>query len=148
MFPVVCMLFTTPLNWNSKGEAARKTRTKHCHVLIIFYSKFPNYQTHDIFKSPGTVALDVPEGRRHLTTKTMAALNYSYAHYGGVADWFMKADDDVYVIWENLMWFLRRFNPAEQLYIGATYPTHLPKGYNSGEPVISSASQQCPICYE
>lgn len=37
-----------------------------------------------------TVGLEVPEGRNHLTGKTMAAFRYIYENHFNDADWFMK----------------------------------------------------------
>jgi len=34
------------------------------------------------------------------------------------ADWFLKAEDDTYVIMENLGYFLSKLNPSEPHYIG------------------------------
>ena len=48
-----------------------------------------------------TVGLNISEGREHLTGKTMQAFRYVYENYFDKADWFMKADDDTYVIWKT-----------------------------------------------
>ena len=147
------MLFTKSSNWESKGKAILQTWTRHCHRRVIFYSKFSNYETHDIFQTPDTVALDVREGRDHLTAKTFAALNYSYARFGDVADWFFKADDDVYVFWENLVWFLRQFNSSKPYYLGATYKYDWPNEFNSGgagylisKPTVPDLLRVSPKC--
>jgi len=53
------------------------------------------------------VGLNVTEGHDNLWGKTRAAFQYVYTHYRDDADWFLKTDDDTYVIMENLRLLLR-----------------------------------------
>ena len=126
------MIFTMPQNWDSKARSVRETWARKCHIQVFFYSKFPNHTSHEIYQHPNTVALDVGEGRRLLTPKTFAAFEYSHKKYGSIADWYLKADDDVYVVWENLMKFLWGYDPRRPLYLGHKFVFNLRKGFNSG----------------
>ena len=60
----------------------------------------------------------MPEGRDHLTQKTFAALSHLYRHELADYDWFLKADDDVYVIVENLRLMLSHLSPDLPVYLG------------------------------
>jgi len=91
---VVCMIFTTPGSWNTKARAVLHTWARRCDIPLFFYSLCAASPGHPILNANYTVPLDVPEGRDHLTAKTMAALRYSLKTYGDVADWFLKCDDD------------------------------------------------------
>ena len=91
---VVCMIMTTPGNWKTKARAVLNTWAKRCHIPLFFYSRAAAPSGHAIINALHTVPLDVPEGRGHLTGKTMAALQYSLKTYGDIADWFLKCDDD------------------------------------------------------
>ena len=72
-------------------------------------------------------------GRDHLTAKTMKAFDHVYKHHFEHADWFMKADDDTYVIVENLRYFLSEQNASEPVYFGHHFTYHVPpQGYFSG----------------
>ena len=63
-------------------------------------------------------ALDIPDKRQTLTDKTVFIHQYLYTHYLSQFDWFLKADDDTYVIMENLRFLLSHFDPAVPGYIG------------------------------
>ena len=55
----------------------------------------------------------------------------AYAH--GQADWFIKADDDTYVVWENLQTFLARHKSSQVHSFGRLFKENQPgKSYYSG----------------
>ena len=89
-------------------------------------------------------ALDVPEGRDHLTAKTMKAFQVAYKTYKDKVDWYVKADDDTYFIMENLHYLLSHYDPSKPVYLGHTSQDFLKNGYNSGGAgyVLSKAATQ------
>ena len=78
------------------------------------------------------VALDVPEGRDNLWNKTSKAFKYIYRNHFNDADWFMKTDDDTYVIVENLRYFLSDKNSSAAIYYGHHFRRYTDAGYMSG----------------
>ena len=55
-----------------------------------------------------------------------------YDHHFEDADWFMKADDDTYVIMENLRYFLSQQNYTQPVFFGHRFKPFLKQGYTSG----------------
>ncbi|VDM72135.1 unnamed protein product, partial [Strongylus vulgaris] len=74
-----------------------------------FLNSFTPY--HTIFSS-------LPESYFKLFWKTRLALYYVYTNISAHYDWYYKADDDTYVIVENLRAYLATFNSNEPHYIG------------------------------
>ncbi|CAH1801155.1 unnamed protein product [Owenia fusiformis] len=128
---IFCWMLTTPENLNTKAKAVRDTWSTRCDGRLFVTSDF----TDDQFPVLG---LGVPEGRDYLSAKSFTTFKYAYANYLNTFDWFLKADDDTYVIMENLRHFLMSYKPSEALYFGQYIPTNgvngLPckQGYSSG----------------
>ncbi|XP_060069293.1 glycoprotein-N-acetylgalactosamine 3-beta-galactosyltransferase 1-B-like [Ylistrum balloti] len=121
---VLCWVMTSPQNLHVKTIHIKHTWAKRCNVVLYISS------TTD--KSFPTVGLNVSEGRQHLTEKTMQAFKYIYDNHYNDADWFMKADDDTYVILENLRYFLTSQSPKDPVYFGHHFGRYLKQGYLSG----------------
>ncbi len=81
----------------------------------------------------GSIALEnVKEGRDYLWAKTREAFKYVYKHHFDEADWFMKADDDTFVIVENLRFMLKEYDPSSPIYFGCRFRPRVKQGFMSG----------------
>ena len=122
---ILCWVMTAPQNVDTKAQHVKNTWGKRCNILLFISSV-----TNDSFP---TIGINSVEGYRHLTAKTMFAFRYIYEHYFDKADWFMKADDDTYVIVENLRYFLSGENPDDPVYFGRHFVNFMVnQGYTSG----------------
>jgi hypothetical protein len=75
-----------------------------------------------VIATPSNISTNLPvatfpniteESRKILTNKTMNAFTYIYNHDFGEYEWFFKADDDTYVIMDNLRHHLKGYNPEK-----------------------------------
>ena len=119
---ILCWIPTSPTNLAARAKSVKDTWGKRCDMLLFFSSKADS--------SFPAIGLNVGEGRKRLFNKTRASLRYIYQHHINDADWFLKADDDTYVIMENLRYFLSKLNPSNPHYIGRMFTTY--GGYNTG----------------
>ena len=115
---------TSPLTLHKKAIHVRETWGRRCNVILFISDKED--------KDFPAVGVDVKPGRSHLTAKTMQAFDYIYRHHLDDADWFMKADDDTYVIVENLRYMLSAHDPKQPMYFGHHFDVIVPQGYMSG----------------
>ncbi|CAG0898585.1 unnamed protein product [Darwinula stevensoni] len=107
---VLCLVLTQPENHEKKAKHVKATWGKRCNVLLFMSSQED--------PSLPTVALKVKEDRDELWNKTREAFRYVYQHHRNDADWFLKADDDTYVIVENLRHMLLHRDPLEPVVFG------------------------------
>ncbi|MBN3298024.1 C1GLT galactosyltransferase, partial [Amia calva] len=115
---------TAPQNLEKKTAHVRATWSKRCNTVLFMSSvvdaDFP------------TVGLNVSEGRDQLYWKTIRAFQYVYKHHLDEADWFMKADDDTYVVVENLRHLLSQYSSEQPIYFGRRFKPFMKQGYMSG----------------
>jgi glycoprotein-N-acetylgalactosamine 3-beta-galactosyltransferase len=123
---ILCWVMTTPANHMTKAIHIQATWGRRCNVLLFVTENDENDGTIP------TLVVEVLTGREHLTAKTMSAFKYVYQHHFNDADWFLKADDDTYVILENLRYFLSSQNTREPVYFGQHFAMFLKQGYFSG----------------
>lgn len=120
---VLCWIMTGPKNMETRTKHIKATWAKHCSKVLYMSSVKTDFPT---------VELEVKEGRENLNWKTIRAFQYIYQHHLNEANWFLKADDDTFVMVENLRYTLSRYDPEKPLYLGRRFAPFIGQGYMSG----------------
>ncbi|CRK99850.1 CLUMA_CG013153, isoform A [Clunio marinus] len=128
---ILCMVMTHPANHRTKAIHVKNTWGKYCNKLI-FMSTIRDVDLE-------SVALPVRDGREFLWNKTKNAFKYVFDNHYNDADWFIKADDDTYMIPENIRFMLYQYRATTSLYFGHRF-CHWknPSGYIQGGAYILS----------
>lgn len=121
---VLCWVMTSPENHKTRAIHVQATWGKRCDKLL-----FVSEQTDT---SLPVLKVSVDHGREHLTAKTMTAFDHIFEDHFDEADWFLKADDDTYVVVENLKYFLSSQNSSNAVFFGHHFKTIVKQGYFSG----------------
>uniref|UniRef100_A0A8C5LMZ8 N-acetylgalactosaminide beta-1,3-galactosyltransferase n=1 Tax=Leptobrachium leishanense TaxID=445787 RepID=A0A8C5LMZ8_9ANUR len=121
---VLCWIMTAPDNLDTKTIHVKYTWTQHCNIAL-----FMNFVTNESFP---TIGLGTKQRRDPIYWKTIRAFQYIHKHYYEKADWFFKADDDTYVVVENLRWMLSNYTPDQPVYFSRRFKPFVKQGYMSG----------------
>uniref|UniRef100_A0A8C5LEE6 Glycoprotein-N-acetylgalactosamine 3-beta-galactosyltransferase 1 n=1 Tax=Jaculus jaculus TaxID=51337 RepID=A0A8C5LEE6_JACJA len=119
---ILCWVMTGPQNLEKKAKHVKATWL--CDK-VLFMSSGEN-------RNFPAVGLKTKEGRDQLYWKTIRAFQYVHDHYLEDADWFMKADDDIYIILDNLRWLLSKYDPEQPIDLGRRFKPFVKQGYMSG----------------
>ncbi|XP_061871314.1 glycoprotein-N-acetylgalactosamine 3-beta-galactosyltransferase 1-A-like [Colius striatus] len=127
---VLCWVMTGPRTLDSQARHVVATWARHCNVALVMSSE-PSSGGVPLGGLP-VVALPVPDGRQQLYWRTIRAFQYIQQHHWADADWFLKADDDTFVVVANLRWLLATHPPHRPLYVGKRFRPFVAQGYMSG----------------
>ncbi|XP_029301385.1 chondroitin sulfate synthase 3 [Cottoperca gobio] len=103
----------------SRAVAAYKTWVSSIPGKVEFFSSAGSGSIHLPVPVP-VVSLAGVDDSYPPQKKSFMMLKYIHDHYLDKYEWFMRADDDVYIRGEKLEQFLRSLNSSKPLYLGQT----------------------------
>lgn len=131
---IFCWVMTTPKYHDTRVPAVNQTWLSRCDHGQFFTSA----KMSDENVPYTTVFSGFSDDYGDLFWKTAYALYYSYRTISHDFDWYLKADDDTYLVLDNLRTYLSTLNHSEPLFIGFRFKPYLKHGYNSGGAYLLS----------
>ncbi|WAR17156.1 C1GLT-like protein, partial [Mya arenaria] len=130
---VLCLILTTKQNLLTRARVVNATWAKRCS-MYFFVISFQNNRTASSQNNiTDIIATPFKETREMLVYKVQYALMYVYNNFIDQFDWVLKADDDTYIIMENLRYLLSQYSSSEPGYLGYHFNMYLQNsGYMSG----------------
>ncbi|XP_023662582.1 chondroitin sulfate synthase 3 [Paramormyrops kingsleyae] len=104
---------------DSRAVAAHRTWTRTIPGKVEFFSS-ERSDTVPLPVSLPVVSLPGVDDSYPPQKKSFMMLKYMHDHYLDKYEWFMRADDDVYIRGDKLESFLRSLNSTKPLYLGQT----------------------------
>jgi len=111
---LLCVILTSPYNYKKKAVHVEATWGKKCNDLVFLSdaSDVEKPDNLDIIELLGVT------GRDKLWDKIKLGMLAVTERYNGTFDYLLKADDDTYVIVDNLINLLSQMDPKEEFMIG------------------------------
>lgn len=117
---------------HKKSKAGLETWGRRCDKVLLVRNGTNLMEKGGVF----TIPLK-EESRAHLWHKVKEAFSYLYKNHLDEYDWFMKADDDTYVLVDRLRQFLTKHSNDEPVYFGYKFKPFVNQGYMSGGKFIN-----------
>ncbi|GMR58492.1 hypothetical protein PMAYCL1PPCAC_28687 [Pristionchus mayeri] len=126
---IFCWVLTSEKYHDTRALAVNETWLRRCdHGVFFTNAPFEREK-----KIPyRTVFAGILDSYENLFYKSRYAFYYISEIMKADFDWFVKADDDTYLIVENLRAYLRTLDPSLPYYVGYRMKPYLENGYNGG----------------
>ena len=112
---ILCFLSTMSKSHSLRAVHITETWGKHCDKLLLFSS------VTDV--NIGAIGFNVTEGHGHIWGRVKLMMKYIYKNFLDEYDWFLKADDDTFLITENLRYMLSAYSTEDPIYFGYKFNT-------------------------
>jgi len=138
---IFCLIMTGAHNHQTRCQAVKETWGKRCDKYIFISDA-------EDLNLPAIRPEGVKTGHEMLWGKLKGGLKYVYEKYGKEYDWFIRNDDDAFVMMENLRYLLLSHDPQKPIYFGCKFKPYTKYGYMSGGPGIVMSKEALRILVE
>ncbi|KAI6179119.1 hypothetical protein M3Y98_00576200 [Aphelenchoides besseyi] len=128
---IFCLIHTTASAHNTRLATILETWAKRCDEKLVF--------------TDAPLHIDVPHvyfpfmnTRDHSWEKIRRVFRYVYETTNNQYDWYLRADDDSYVVMDNARQLVEEYNPKTPLVLGYRWGFFEPRGYVDGGVYIVS----------
>ena len=125
---ILCLCSTTGPRHEQRAYKVRETWGRRCDKLVFASDVIDEFLPSNSFFDK--------TGREFVSYKIFNAWKFIFDWYGEEYDWFVKTDDDTFLVVDNLKKFLQTKNPNEDNYFG--YRLKLPKSMEEYEDLKTS----------
>ena len=110
---------------NGRVQIINATWGRKCNKIL--FSLCPREQHHGFINT-----CMFGESKANLIGKITYSLFHVYTYFMEEFDWILKADDDTFIVMENLRYLLSNYDSNDAGYTGYHFRVFLHQGYNSG----------------
>ena len=110
---ILCLVMTEPGTHKTKAYQVYRTWGKRCTYV--------EFLTTEADSEIPTIVSPTEEGYGKIWGKTKFGFKTAYEKYYDKVDWVMKADDDTFVILENLRYLLSSYNHSDPIWFDCEF---------------------------
>jgi len=128
---IFCLIYTTESAHETRLATVLDTWANMCDDKLIFTDAPLDIDAPYIyFPLMGT--------RAHSWEKTRRVFRYVYEVLGNKYDWYLRADDDSYVLFDNAREIISEYDPKKPIVLGYRWGFYEPRGFVDGAVYIVS----------
>jgi hypothetical protein len=140
---IVCMIMTSDKTLDTRGMAVWKSWAKYCNITyfgcnctkknVVYKDYLTGTKNVTNSNELPILYLEIEEVYMKMAKKAMDLLRVSNKHFGLDNEWYLMADDDTFIFFDNLLNFIKDKEINEPLVYGYNLVNwHVKSGYPQG----------------